>query len=77
MSEPKPKPPTKRELRAAQARVERAVAAMMKCTPEEQAMIDARVAKMQAALKASREAKKGILAAVGDDLPGLVAEGTA
>ena len=46
-------------------------------TPEEQAMIDARVAKMQAALKASREAKKGILAAAGDDLPGLVAEGTA
>ena len=46
-------------------------------TPEEQAKIDARVAKMQAALKASREAKKGILAAAGDDLPGLVAEGTA
>lgn len=46
-------------------------------TPEEQAKIDARVAKMQAALKASREAKKGILAAVGDDLPGLAAEGTA
>lgn len=46
-------------------------------TPEEQAMIDARVAKMHEALKASRAAKKGILAAVGDDLPGLVAEGTA
>ena len=47
-------------------------------TPEEQAKIDARVAKMQAALKASREAKKGILSpAAGDDLPGLVAEGTA
>ena len=44
-------------------------------TPEEQAKIDARVAKMQAALKASREAKKGILSpAVGDDLG---AEGTA
>jgi DNA repair exonuclease SbcCD ATPase subunit len=45
-------------------------------TPEEQAQIDARVAKMQAALKASRAAKKGILAA-GDDLPAVVAEGTA
>ena len=39
----------------------------------EQAKIDARVAAMQA----GRAAKKGILAAVGDDLPGLVAEGTA
>ena len=47
-------------------------------TPEEQAMIDARVARMHEALKASRAAKKGILSpAVGDDLPGLVAEGTA
>ena len=47
-------------------------------TPEEQAKIDARVANMQKALKASREAKKGILSpAVGDDLPSLVAEGTA
>jgi len=45
-------------------------------TPEEQAKIDARVANMQKALKASREAKKGILAA-GDDLPAVVAEGTA
>jgi len=46
-------------------------------TPEEQAKIDARVANMQKALKASREAKKGILSpAVGDDLPAPVAEGT-
>ena len=33
-------------------------------TPEEQAKIDARVSNMQKALKASREAKKGILALV-------------
>ena len=40
-------------------------------TPEEQAKIDARVANMQKALKASREAKKGILS------PAVGAEGTA
>ena len=40
-------------------------------TPEEQAKIDARVANMQKALKASREAKKGILS------PAVEAEGTA
>ena len=44
-------------------------------TPEEQAKIDARVANMQKALKASREAKKGILS--GDDLAAVGAEGTA
>ena len=43
-------------------------------TPEEQAKYDAWAANM----KARRAAKKGILSpAVGDDLPGLVAEGTA
>jgi DNA repair exonuclease SbcCD ATPase subunit len=45
-------------------------------TPEEQAQIDARVAKMQAALKASRAAKKAILPA-GDEMPVPAAEGTA
>jgi len=40
-------------------------------TPEEQAKIDARVAKMQEALKASRAAKKAIHEA-GDEMPALV-----
>jgi predicted GTPase len=40
-------------------------------TPEEQAKIDARVAKMQEALKASRAAKKAILGS-GDEMPALV-----
>jgi hypothetical protein len=45
-------------------------------TPEEQAQIDARVAKMQAALKASRAAKKAIQE-TGDEMPVPAAEGTA
>jgi len=40
-------------------------------TPEEQAKIDARVAKMQAALAASRAAKKAIQE-TGDEMPALV-----
>ena len=45
-------------------------------TPEEQAKIDARVAKMQAALAASRAAKKA-LNETGDEMPVPAAEGTA
>ena len=40
-------------------------------TPEEQAKIDARVAKMQAALAASRAAKKAIQE-TGDEMPSLI-----
>jgi DNA repair exonuclease SbcCD ATPase subunit len=40
-------------------------------TPEEQAKIDARVAKMQAALAASRAAKKAIQE-TGDEMPALI-----